>query len=289
MIHTIKFTTDRYFSGIPVSQIREFIISSCENKLSNDEMKKLLFHLSKEEFENKDTRKIPHIIFSKPLQESFSLKAFGDEGLELLLKIKKIIKNVGFIKVKKTNNKHNILDTKLYTHNSLPEKSNKTLKYKTIRPIVLFKGNRRKIYDAIYNKYKNNTKKMNEELQKSVNKMLIAYMKNLAKTINKKREYKIFNKINIEWTEFKIFFITDRNEKTPVIVGEFETNWNLPHLLGNRIGAGFGHIMQVLPNKKRTNKNNPKNIFANGSGWNSLLSVSKILSKFGYFKKEDLK
>jgi hypothetical protein len=259
MIYTVKFTTDKYFSGIPVSQIRESVIEICNNYLSNDDMAKLLFHLTKDEFEDTNTRKIPHIIFSKPKQYSFSLKAFGDEDLELLLKIKKLIEKNNFIKVKKGNSIFNIKDTKLYMHNSMAEKSNKSIIYRTISPIILFKGNRRKIFDAIYNKYKHNTKLMDKEFQNSINKMLIAYMKNLSKTINKKRSYEIYNKIDIEWTSFKIFFGTDREVRTPMIVGEFKTSWKLPHLLGNRIGAGFGHVMEVLPNNltKRANKHNP--------------------------------
>jgi hypothetical protein len=51
--------------------------------------------------------------------------------------------------------------------------------------------------------------------------------------------------IKLDWQEFKVIKIQNRNSFEPVVVGQFRTPWELPRFIGQRIGDGFGEIIKL--------------------------------------------
>lgn len=240
MLHNLKIFVDKHTSGISVKMLRGYILSII-NTLPQDDQDKICFHLTKAQLSSPTSRKIPYILFGKPHRDCFSLYGYEEEGKRLLNLIKRELRFSISLKGKEFNVK-NIL---LKSTENIPKKSetNEDIIYKTKTPILLFAGDRRRIYNGIV--YGNKDLKIRDiKFKESINKMLIGNIKNLMRTTKKNKSYDIFNDIKIDWIDFKVIMVRDRDQKQPVIIGTFKTNWYLPEFIGNRTGAGFGQIIQ---------------------------------------------
>lgn len=266
MIYTKEIQVNETVKGVTPTLFRNFILDMVKNLDKND-LEKIHFHLSVDDFKSKEARKIPHIVFSKPFGNSFFLKAFKDDGLILLNKIIKCLDE----KIVINGKIFNIMKIKEFSHEIMPKKTEELFTYRTVTPLVFFKGNRRKIYDAIYFKYKDEEQR-DVEFKKSVNAMIRANIKNYLCTFIKRKDYKSLDNIDIDWIDFKIIMRNIRNEKIPCVVGEFRTKWELPHLIGSRVGIGFGHIMKNINRDKKITNKKVKAIYSNGSGYSCLLN-----------------
>lgn len=270
MLYTKEYKTEQAVKGITPTLFRNYILSKIEN-LDKEDLKKIHFHLSEEDFKNPKTRKIPHIIFAKPLTKSFYLKAYGEDGLLLLNKINKCLDDT----FKIDNRVFNIKEVNEYAHSVIPSKTEELFTYRTVTPILLFTGAKRKVFDGIYFKHLNDKKEFDEVLKNSVNAMLRANMKNILRTIVKDKEYKALNDIDIEWIEFKVIMRFVRGVKTPAVVGSFKSHWELPHCLGSRTGIGYGLVMKNIKNKPQLSKKVQK-VYGNGSAHSKLMNITRV-------------
>lgn len=240
MLHNLKIFVDKHTSGISVHLFRGYILSIINN-LPQEDQDKICFHLTKEELLSPTHRKIPYVLFGKPHRDCFTLYGYEDEGKRLLNLIKRELRFSISLKGKQFNVKNVLLKS---TEN-MPKKSEtgEDILYKTKTPILLFNGNRRRIYNGIV--YGNKDLKVRDEkFKEAINSMLRANIKNLMRTTYKNKKYDIFNNIKIDWIDFKVVMVRDRDQKQPVIFGTFKTDWHLPEFIGSRTGAGFGQINQ---------------------------------------------
>lgn len=246
MIYTMKFFCNNSTKEVNAEDFRKSVIAKCEKSLSPDDIAKILGHFSKEAFSS-NARKIPHLIFSKPYNNLFMLKAYEDEGLELLNRVKKVLLDGDFIV---SGKEFSITSFKLYNETLYPSLTDNKIKYKTLTPILFYKRNKRKIFDAIYFKNRNDKVKMREELIKDSSAIFRAKIKNILCTFKGKDDYSFFDEVDIKWNDLKIIMINDKGVKTPAFVGEFESHWELPRVIGDRVGIGYGQIHRVYKDNK---------------------------------------
>lgn len=83
------------------------------------------------------------------------------------------------------------------------------------------------------------------EFQKAVNDLIIKNLRYQLKTLVKDKEYQFLDDIKLDWQEFKVIKIQNRNSFEPVVVGQFKISWELPRFIGQRIGDGFGELLRL--------------------------------------------
>ncbi|MGE3300794.1 MAG: hypothetical protein AB7I39_10185, partial [Arcobacter sp.] len=110
--------------------------------------------------------------------------------------------------------------------------------------IMLFRNQRRKVFDGIVH-HNEDFAKRDIEFQKAVNDLIIKNLRYQLKTLVKDKEYQFLDAITLDWQEFKVIKIQNRDSFEPVVVGQFSTPWELPRYIGQRIGAGFGELLRL--------------------------------------------
>jgi hypothetical protein len=90
----------------------------------------------------------------------------------------------------------------------IPTRADKYITYKTVTPIMIFRHNRRKVFDGIIF-HNEDLKKRDIEFKKVVNDFIIKSIRYQMQVLFKDKEYKVFDEIKIEWSEFKIIMIED--------------------------------------------------------------------------------
>ena len=235
-LHGLKLQTNEKTSGISVSSFRKAILSSLKNIDKND-IEKILFHLDDSQIKDSSIRRYPYILFGKPNMNTFYIYGYEDEGKRLLKEIKKSLS----LCLNIDNREFNISTIKEVEYDSMPKSSFEKITYYTSTPILLFSNNSiKKVEGIVYNKNISNDDK-NMQLKEFTNDLIKKSVKHIFNEILGKRK-EVFENININWKEFKLIVIKDKNRKKFAVVGEFESDWHLPKFIGNRNGAGFGKL-----------------------------------------------
>lgn len=179
-------------------------------------------------------------MYGKPYKKSLNLFAYGYDGLELLKHISSLFNQKVFI----NQISYSIKRKKIFENSSLlPKKSIQELIYYTRTPIMIFRHKYRRVFDAILH-YNKDLVKRDIEFQKAINDLIVKNLRYQLKTIVKDKEYGFLDDIKLNWQEFKIIKIQNRDSFEPVVVGEFSTPWELPRFIGQRNGDGFGEIIK---------------------------------------------
>ena len=235
LLYSLSIDVKEKLHKITSSDFRKFILALTD-RFPNEIKSKINFHITDEAFRTKNQRKIPYILFSKPFENSFQIFAYGDIGAEILEKIKEIFPDDFYLKKQKFTLKKLLLNE---PESIMPKSSAKEIYYKTKTPIMLFRNKRRKVFDGIVH-HNEDFAKRDIEFQKAVNDLIIKNLRYQLKTLVKDKEYQFLDDIKLDWQEFKIIKIQNRDSCEPVVVGQFTTTWNLPRFIGQRIGDGFG-------------------------------------------------
>ena len=239
LLYSLQIVAKEKIQKITSSDFRRFILALTDGFC--DELKsKINFHISDEAFKYSNQRKIPYLLFAKPNDNSFRLFAYGEVGLEILEKIKEIFPDSFYLKEQKFTVQKLVLQE---PESIMPKSLVKSI-YKTKTPIMLFRNQRRKVFDGIVLHNEDFTKR-DIEFQKAVNDLIIKNLRYQLKTLVKDKEYQFLDDIKLDWEEFKIIKIQNRNSFEPVVVGQFSATWELPRFIGQRIGDGFGEIVKV--------------------------------------------
>lgn len=240
LLYSLSIDVKEKLHKITSSDFRKFILALTD-RFANEIKSKINFHITDEAFRTKNQRKIPYILFSKPFENSFQIFAYGDIGAEILEKIKEIFPDSFYLKEQKFTVKKLLLNE---PESIMPKSSSKEIYYKTKTPIMLFRNKRRKVFDGIIH-YNPDLDKRDIEFQKAVNDLIVKNLRYQLKTLVKDKEYAFLDDIKLDWQEFKIIKIQNRDSCEPVVVGQFTTTWNLPRFIGQRIGDGFGEIIKL--------------------------------------------
>ena len=240
LLYSLQIYVKEKVQKITSSDVRRFILALADD--FEDELKsKINFHISDKDFLSNMQRKIPYLLFAKLTGDSFSLFAYGEIGLEILEKIKEVFPNIFYLKKQKFTLKKLIINE---PESIMPKSSAKEVHYKTKTPIMLFRNKRRKVFDGILH-HNEDLVKRDIEFQKAVNDLIIKNLRYQLKTLVKDKEYGFLDDIKLDWQEFKIIKIQNRDSFEPVVVGEFSTPWELPRFIGQRIGDGFGELLRL--------------------------------------------
>jgi hypothetical protein len=240
LLYSLQVIVKEKIQKITSSDFRRFILAITDG--FTDELKsKINFHITDESFKSTNQRKIPYLLFAKPNDKSFRLFAYGEVGLEILEKIKEIYPNEFYLKEQKFTVQKLVLNE---PESIMPKSSAKSIYYKTKTPIMLFRNQRRKVFDGIVH-HNEDFAKRDIEFQKAVNDLIIKNLRYQLKTLVKDKEYQFLDDIKLDWQEFKVIKIQNRNSFEPVVVGQFRISWELPRFIGQRIGDGFGEIVKV--------------------------------------------
>ena len=240
LLYSLQVIVKEKIQKITSSDFRRFILALTDRFC--DELKfKINFHISDDDFKSTNQRKIPYLLFTKPNDNSFRLFAYAEVGLEILEKIKEIFPDSFYLKEQKFIVQKLVLNE---PESIMPKSSAKSVYYKTKTPIMLFRNQRRKVFDGIVH-HNEDFAKRDIEFQKAVNDLIIKNLRYQLKTLVKDKEYQFLDDIKLDWEEFKIIKIQNRNSFEPVVVGQFSTSWELPKFIGQRIGDGFGEIVKV--------------------------------------------
>lgn len=240
LLYSLSIDVKEKLHKITSSDFRKFILALTD-RFPNEIKSKINFHITDEAFRTKNQRKIPYILFSKPFENSFQIFAYGDIGAEILEKIKEIFPDSFYLKEQKFTVKKLLLNE---PESIMPKSSAKEIYYKTKTPIMLFRNKRRKVFDGIIH-YNPDLDKRDIEFQKAVNDLIVKNLRYQLKTLVKDKEYAFLDDIKLDWQEFKIIKIQNRDSCEHVVVGQFTTTWNLPRFIGQRIGDGFGEIIKL--------------------------------------------
>jgi len=240
LLYSLSIDVKEKLHKITSSDFRKFILALTD-RFPNEIKSKINFHITDEAFRTKNQRKIPYILFSKTFENSFQIFAYGDIGAEILEKIKEIFPDSFYLKEQKFTVKKLLLNE---PESIMPKSSAKEIYYKTKTPIMLFRNKRRKVFDGIIH-YNPDLDKRDIEFQKAVNDLIVKNLRYQLKTLVKDKEYAFLDDIKLDWQEFKIIKIQNRDSCEPVVVGQFTTTWNLPRFIGQRIGDGFGEIIKL--------------------------------------------
>ncbi len=240
LLYSLQIDANEKLQKITSNDVRKLILALTDN--FEDILKsKINFHISYKDFLSNTQRKIPYILFSKPLGNNFKIFAYGDIGLDILEKIKEIFPNNFYLKERKFTVKKFVLNEPELI---MTKSSAKNIHYKTKTPIMLFRNERRKVFDGIIH-HNEDLVKRDFEFQKAINDLIVKNLRYQLKTLVKDKEYGFLDDIKLNWQEFKIIKIKNRNNLEPVVVGEFITPWELPRFIGQRIGDGFGELLRV--------------------------------------------
>jgi len=240
LLYCLHIDVNEKLQKITSSDVRRFILALTDD--FEDELKsKINFHISNKDFLSNTQRKIPYLLFAKPIGDRFSLFAYGEIGMEILEKIKDIFPDNFYLKKQKFTLKKLIINEPA---SIMPKSSAKEIHYKTKTPIMLFRNKRRKVFDGILH-HNEDLAKRDIEFQKAINDLIVKNLRYHLKTLVKDKEYKFLDDIKLNWQEFKIIKIQNRDSFEPVVVGEFRTSWELPRFIGQRIGDGFGEIIKL--------------------------------------------
>lgn len=240
LLHSLQIVVKEKILKITSSDFRRFILALTDG--FTDELKsKIDFHITDEDFKSANKRKIPYILFAKPSGNSFRLFAYGDIGVEILEKIKDNFHASFYLKEQKFTVQKLVLNE---PESIMPKSSAKSIHYKTKTPIMLFRNQRRKVFDGIVH-HNEDFSKRDIEFQKAVNDLIIKNLRYQLKTLVKDKEYQFLDDAKLNWQEFKIIKIQNRDSFEPVVVGQFSIAWELPRFIGQRIGDGFGEIIKV--------------------------------------------
>jgi hypothetical protein len=237
MLHSLHLVFNKDISLISSGIFRCAIISMTDHL--EDEIKdKINFHITNDIFTD-ITRKIPYILFAKPYKNKFCIYGYDDIGKEILKQIQYSLKHI----FKLQGVEYQVAKSYLKEERYVPTRANKSITYKTITPLMLFRHNRRKVFDGIIF-HNDDLKKRDIEFKKVVNDFIIKNIRYQMQVLFKDKEYKVFDEIKIEWSEFKIIMIEHKDRKEPVVVGKFNCDWELPRFIGSRVGIGFGEIIK---------------------------------------------
>lgn len=240
LLYSLLITVNQNIYKITSSTFRKFILAITD-RFPDELQSKINFHITDEDFKSNKNRKIPHVLFAKPSKDSFRLFAYGDIGLDILEKIKEIFPDTIYLK----EQKFTVIKIVLNEPESIMAKSSaKTINYATKTPIMLFRNQRRKVFDGIIHNNEDLTKR-DIEFQKATHDLIVKNLRYQLKILVKDKEYPFLDDITLEWQEFKIIKIHNRDSFEPVVVGKFSTSWVLPRFIGQRIGDGFGEIIKV--------------------------------------------
>lgn len=239
MLHSLHLIFNKDISLLSSELFRGAIISMT-NHLNDDIKDKINFHISSDHFAD-TTRKIPYILFSKPYKNKFTMYGYNDMGKELLEHIQHSIRHI----FKLQGVEYQVLKSYFKEETFIPKKADKIITYKTITPMMLFRHNRRKVYDGIIF-HNEDLDKRDVEFKKAVNDFMVKNLRYQMQVLFKDKEYKVFDEIKIEWKDFKIIMVKHKDKNEPVVVGRFNCDWELPRFIGSRIGIGFGEISKTI-------------------------------------------
>ncbi len=240
ILYSLQIVVKEKTKNIASSDFRRLILTLTDG-FPNEIKLKINFHINDEAFQTKNPRKIPYLLFAKPFENSFQIFAYGDIGAEILEKIKEIFPDDFYLKKQKFTVKKLLLNE---PESIMPKSSAKEIYYKTKTPIMLFRNKRRKVFDGIVH-HNEDFAKRDIEFQKAVNDLIIKNLRYQLKTLVKDKEYQFLDDIKLDWQEFKVIKIQNRNSFEPVVVGQFRISWELPRFIGQRIGDGFGEIIKL--------------------------------------------
>lgn len=240
LLYSLKVDVNKKLQKINSSDFRSFVLALTDGFI-NELKLKINFHISDDNFKSRNQRKIPYILFCKPHGNSFKLFAYGEIGLDILEKIKDIFPEIFYLKEQRFLVKKLVLDK---PESIMTKSSSKEIYYKTKTPIMLFRNNRRKIFDGIIH-HNHDLIQRDKEFQKAVNDLIVKNLRYQLKTLVKDKEYGFLDSIKLDWQEFKIIKIQNRDSFEPVVVGSFSTYWELPRFIGQRIGDGFGELLRL--------------------------------------------
>lgn len=236
ILHSLRLQTNEKILSVSVDSFRKAILSNLSN-IDKKDIDKILFHLSDAEIKDNSIRRYPYILFGKPNENTFYIYGYEDEGKRLLKEIKKSLPLCLDIK----NREFNISNIKEVEYDSMPKSSFEKITYYTSTPILLFSSNSvKKVEGIVYNKNISKDEK-DSQLQEFTNILIRRSVKHIFKEVMGKSK-EVFENIEINWKEFKLIVIKDKDRKKFAVVGEFESNWHLPKFIGNRNGAGFGKL-----------------------------------------------
>lgn len=240
LLYYLQIDLNEKLQKITSSDIRRFILAFSDD--FEDGLKsKINFHIDDKDFLSNMQRKIPYLLFAKPMGDSFSLFAYGEIGLEILERIKGIFPDSFYLKKQKFTLKKLIINE---PESIMTKSSAKEIHYKTKTPIMLFRNKRRKVFDGILH-HNEDLVKRDIEFQKAINDLIVKNLRYQLKILVKDKEYAFLDNIKLNWQEFKIIKIQNRDSFEPVVVGEFSSSWELPRFIGQRIGDGFGEIIKL--------------------------------------------
>lgn len=240
LLYFLKIDVNEKLQKVTSNDVRRFILA-LTNDFDDLLKSKINFHISEKDFLSNTQRKIPYLLFAKPTGDSFNLFAYEEIGLEILEKIKEIFPDNFYLKKQKFTVKNLIMSE---PESIMPKSSAKEIHYKTKTPIMLFRNKRRKVFDGIIH-HNNNLAKRDIEFQKAINDLIVKNLRYQLKILVKDKEYCFLDDIKLDWKEFKIIKIQNRDSFEPVVVGEFSAHWELPRFIGQRIGDGFGEIIKL--------------------------------------------
>lgn len=236
LLHSIRLETKEETNGISVNSFRKTILAGLRDINQND-LNKILFHIEDGELKNQNIRRYPYVLFGKPNRNTFYMYGYDNEGKRLLNIIKKSLS----LTLSIDNKDFNITNVKEIEYDSMPKSSFESITYFTSTPILLFSKNSiKKVEGIVYSKDLTNIEK-DKQIQEFSNILIRRSVKHIFKElVGKSKE--VFENIEINWNEFKLIVIKDKDSKKFAIVGNFKSNWHLPKFIGNRTGAGFGKL-----------------------------------------------
>lgn len=228
--------------GVTSSDFRKTILALTDN-MSESDKKMINLHYEDEDMEKNNIRKIPYVLFGKPHKNSFKLFSYGDDGYELLNRIKKNLRYSFSVKGKEFE----IKDVSILKQDIIPKASQSPIVYKTVTPLILFTGGEKKFTTWLFNNVKDSTEK-NKLLQAKALEVIQKNIKYQMRTLFKDKEYNQFDNIEIKWDTFKTIWIKSRDKKELGVVGDFTSNYDLPRFIGRKIGNGFGELGVIKEN-----------------------------------------
>jgi len=100
LLYSLRIDVQEKLHKITSSDIRRFILAITDG-FANEIKSKINFHITEDDFKSKTQRKIPYLLFAKPLENSFKIFAYGEVGFEILEKIKEIFPDNLYLKKQK--------------------------------------------------------------------------------------------------------------------------------------------------------------------------------------------
>lgn len=208
-----------------------------------------------EVFDWKETSS-PQILYARPYKDKTRIVAITPDAADALFEVASMLKDMGQLVF--GGERYKITDLSLLNDVYLPRSSQGPVYYKTVSPILLFTGNRRKLFEGIL--------KTNGEFDTKHTPKTIEYLKTytaelLRDDIKKKltdymgeRNYSFVDRIDLKWEEFSLTHVPyHKDEKLTIgIKGRLVSNFYLPTFLGYKTGKGFGEIVLAGGHKNVT-------------------------------------